>query len=562
MRWDMFKEKKTRVYWCKSCRIPVISDSSDKTAACKLCGNTAKYMCSDVRPVFPEERLFIEILIAKPFDFAKCSVWASKSGRYYIDSKSYLIPKYLYSFENAAKVREQIDKYKSDNSYEHFNLFISRFIKANKNRMDSLKYEAYSFIESAAQYIKNKNMFISFSGGKDSTVCADLVVRALANSKVVHIFGDTTLEFDITYDYVNRFIKNHPQTIFKTAKNTEQDFFEVCKDIGPPAKKMRWCCTMFKSSPISRVINALYGDKTVLSFNGIRACESSMRSKYERLTIDPKHRKIQQQITASPIFHWCDADVWNYILSENIDFNYAYRLGYNRIGCWPCPNNSRRTTFLTQIYFPKEATAWRNQLIDFAKSIGKPDSEIYVDEAKWTARQGGSSLDTASDTEITADSCTNDENAQVYLLKKPVCDEFINLFVPFGKVSRELGRKLINEVLILDIKSNVPILSIQDFNDGTGQYKVKIKTMNVKNHTDLRRKVGYQIIKYNACRSCRKCESVCSFGAISINDGHYKIDSKKCRHCQKCVTYKYIAGGCMMKKVLYVSKKGVQNNAD
>ena len=73
---------------------------------------------------------------------------------------------------------------------------------------------------------------------------------------------------------------------------------------------------MFKSSPISRVMNALYGDETVLSFNGLRACESSMRSKYERLTIDPKHRKIQQQITASPIFYWNDADVWNYMLWE------------------------------------------------------------------------------------------------------------------------------------------------------------------------------------------------------------------------------------------------------
>lgn len=68
-------------------------------------------MCSDVRPVFPEERLFIEILLSRPFDFEKSAVWASKLGRYCIDGKSYLIPKYLYSFENAAKFREQIDKY-------------------------------------------------------------------------------------------------------------------------------------------------------------------------------------------------------------------------------------------------------------------------------------------------------------------------------------------------------------------------------------------------------------------------------------------------------------------
>ena len=65
-------------------------------------------------------------------------------------------------------------------------------------------------------------MFVPFSGGKDSTVYTDLVIRALANPKVVHIFGDATLEFDITYDYVNRLIKNYSQTMFKTAKSTEK----------------------------------------------------------------------------------------------------------------------------------------------------------------------------------------------------------------------------------------------------------------------------------------------------------------------------------------------------
>lgn len=86
--------------------------------------------------------------------------------------------------------------------------------------------------------------------------------------------------------------------------------------------------------------------------------------------------------------------------------------------------------------------------------------------------------------------------------------------------------------------------------------------MNVKNHNDLRRKVDYQVTKYNACRSCRKCESVCSFGAISINNGQYKIDESKCKHCQKCVSNKYITGGCVMKRVLFVSKKEALNNAN
>lgn len=123
-------------------------------------------MCSDVRPVFPKERLFIEILFANLCEFEKSSVWSSKSGRYYIDGQLYLIPQNS-SFDNAAKVREQMDKYKDAISYECFDLFISRFIKNNKNRLGSLKYEVYNFIDPVAQYIKNENIFISFSGGED-----------------------------------------------------------------------------------------------------------------------------------------------------------------------------------------------------------------------------------------------------------------------------------------------------------------------------------------------------------------------------------------------------------
>lgn len=94
---------------------------------------------------------------------------------------------------------------------------------------------------------------ISFSGGKDSTATADVVVKALSNPNLVHIFGDTTLEFPSTIEYARRFRENHPQAIFEIARNDEQVFYDVCEDIGPPARMMRWCCSMFKTGPITRV---------------------------------------------------------------------------------------------------------------------------------------------------------------------------------------------------------------------------------------------------------------------------------------------------------------------
>ena len=124
------------------------------------------------------------------------------------------------------------------------------------------------------------------------------------------------------------------------------------------------------------------------------------------------------------------------------------------------------------------------------------------------------------------------------------------MFLPFGKLAPELGRRLLHETVVLDIHTNVPILSIQPFKQDNYEHAVKVKTMNVKDHDALQRMAGYQIRKFNACRRCLKCESLCRTGAISIIGDSYYIDPQKCVHCQKCMNAKYLAGGCMMDKYL------------
>ena len=372
----------------------------------------------------------------------------------------------------------------------------------------------------------------------------------MSNPSLVHVFGDTTLEFPSTYDYVKRFRAEHPRAIFETARNDEQIFYKVCEDIGPPARMMRWCCSMFKTGPITRVLNGLYRNKQILTFYGIRKVESVARSKYDRVAENTESVKIQKQTVASPIFFWKDIDVWLYLLAEKVDFNDAYRWGYDRVGCWCRPNNNQRSQFLSRIYMKERGEKWREFLIEFAKKIGKPDSEVYVDSGAWKARQGGNGLAAANDVKIRFTNCTAEDNAKNYALTRPFDDELVGMFVPFGNISREWGRKLLKEVIILDIKTNVPIISLQPFTVDGFEYAIKVKTMNVANHEDLQRQIGYQIRKFNACRKCLKCESVCKAGAIHISNAGYYIDPAKCVHCKKCVTEKYLVGGCMMEKYL------------
>lgn len=541
----------TEIYWCSHCQTPIIQEENQADKGiCPLCGQPTKYMAKDLRPVFPEERLLIEILLnKKPHQHVEDSVWAADS-RYYINGKAISLSSKLFQDADADSISQLLNTHNPNNSYVFFDRHIETFIKANSARLHYIKDEANDFIHRAAEGFDEEHIVLSFSGGKDSTATADVVIKSLGNPSLVHIFGNTTLEFPLTYEYADRYREDHPLAIFKTAKNREQNFHDVCEDIGPPARMMRWCCSMFKTGPITRVINGLYRNQQILTFYGIRKSESVSRSKYNRIEDDAESVKIQQQTVASPIFFWKDIDIWLYLLAEKVDFNDAYRLGYDRVGCWCCPNNNQRAQFLSRIYMPEESKKWREFLIDFAKKIGKPDPEVYVDSGKWKARQGGNGLAAAGDVKIKFTNCTAEEHAKIYRLVRPFDDELIGMFVPFGRVAPELGQKLLNEVIVLDIKSKVPILSIQPFSQDGYEHAVKVRTMNVADHDSLQRMVGYQIRKFNACRKCLKCESLCRAGAISITGGSYYINPNKCVRCKMCVTAKYLDGGCMMDKYL------------
>lgn len=538
------------IFWCDTCNIPIIKYRNELSVdICPSCGGSTKYLTTDLRPVFPEERLLLEIVQGKPLQHLNKSVWAS-NNRYYINSVPITVTSKFYKKRSIAEIKKKISDYTEKNSYDFFNANIAKFVDANKERLNFIIDEAHRFIKEASIKQPREQIVISFSGGKDSSVTADLAIKALSDPTLVHIFGNTTLELPQTIEYAERYRKNNPKCIFKTAINKEQNFLNVCDDIGPPARMLRWCCSMFKTGPITRVLNSLYREKSVLTFYGIRKCESISRSKYNRIEDNAETVKIHKQKVASPIFLWRDIDVWLYILSENVDFNDAYRLGYGRVGCYCCPNNSERSQFLTNLYLTEEYEKWNEFLIEFAKRIGKPDPEEYVNTGKWKARQGGNGIKSAQDVKLHFSNCTSEDNANIYQLNKPIDDTFYELFIPFGKLAPELGRKLINETIIVDLHSGIPIISIQPFANENFEYSVKIKTMNVAKHNELHRMISYQIRKYNACRKCLKCESLCRFGAIRIIDGAYHIDENKCKRCKMCVTAKYLESGCMMNKYL------------
>ncbi len=545
-----------KVYWCNYCKTPLLNKQ-----ICS-CGNKGKYISNDIRPVFPEERNLIFNLTHNN-DFLNGHIWASKGSRYYIEGSCY-----SYSLDELSNNITNLPDYDNlpinkdlSNEYSKFNEEISSFLDENIQYLKTIQFSASSIVIDAVQNHQNSLPVVSFSGGKDSTVVSHLIRTSLSNPSIMHIFGDTKLEFPMTYDYIERFRKDNPRTPFLSSRS-ELDFMHLCNQLGPPSRVMSWCCTVFKTGPLNNLIKDFAKDTNILTFYGIRQGESVSRSDYQQINskdfmnlhktsnIDTSP-KIHSQRVVSPIFDWSDIDVWLYIFSNKLDFNDCYRLGYTRVGCWCCPNNSRWSSFLTNIYMPEKSRNWYNFLVGFAKRIGKKDPETYVKTEKWKARQGGAGL-TSNQINVNTKPCVDEEFSRTIALSKPINEELYEYMKPFGIISKDMGKKLLNEIFILDRFTNMPILKLQG---KIGTYNLKVTAINAENYRLLSQRVDCQIRKYQSCIGCLGCVSVCPQGAIKFSDKKYTISEDKCTGCLECIN-PWQRGGCLMSKILAVKKGG------
>ena len=533
------------IYWCSNCNVPIWEEE------CPLCHAKGKYISADVRPVFPEERLLMEILLDRPLKYLNSSVWYG-GGRYIVDGKPVRLSSQVWASAEASIVLSKLEQYKSENQKNTFSVFAERWIEANQERFAYIDHEATQAIQEAAKDIPVSRMFVSFSGGKDSTVTSSLVTRALGTPSIIHLYGNTTLEFPETEKYVQRFKTQNRKTPMLVAQNQKKNFFDMCEIIGPPSRVKRWCCIIFKTGSITDKIERTFGDeKQILTFYGIRRSESASRNKYERETESPK---ISKQIVFSPIIDWLDYDIWLYLLTTGVDFNDAYRLGYTRVGCWCCPNNSRWSEFLSRIYMPEQYRAWREQLIRFAVKVGKPDPEDYVDQGGWKARQGGNGLEIGKRFNIGFTPCATEENAFNYDLVRPVTEELYELFKPFGKLDFDMGNRRLGEVYVLNHHGD-PILIIQG---RIGQTVLRVSILKLpfagcaRLH-EAEMKIKCQLSKYQICLGCMACVSVCKHDTIRIEqmengEYSYRIDDNRCVRCGHCVNN--FDGGCYMRDVI------------
>lgn len=543
------------IYWCPTCRAPL---SLPQAAACPACGSQTQYLTTDVRPVFSRERRILQFyghghLMDVP-------VWkASKAKTYFVDGSPATLPDAERLKRDLAALAEFIA------ASDHYDRVDQRLIaeyqcalEINRPRLNELEDLAFAFIQQVSRRYSRRLQIVSFSGGKDSTVVSHLVRRGLGRADVLHVFGDTTLEDPNTYAYVEAFRRENPLVPFLEAK-AEHDFHQLVEQMGPPSRRIRWCCTIFKAGPINNLLQTLGTNVRVLTFYGVRRAESRQRADYNAVTVGAK---IGTQVTASPIIDWSEFDIWLYILLHGLRFNDSYRLGFTRIGCWLCPLNSEWSDTLAAIFFPEDSARWRAQLVAFARKIGKPDAEEYVDSRSWKKRVGGAGLENAF-RGIEARPCGDDEHAIQFTLKRPVNDDLFEFLKPLGRIAREKGRPALGEFLIEAVdeagnrsrtaaSANPANLLVLAFRGDTG---VRVTVLNPAHRQELHEvqaDVRRQLIKFETCIQCTACSAVCPHGAIAVHPEQrvYKIDEAKCTGCLECVTH-FGDRGCLVADSLH-----------
>lgn len=519
------------VYWCKKCKQPIF-DKNMHMCDGEVIKISEGAICN---PVFLQERKLLSLIIDE--DLSEESVWYLGASNYFYKEQSKRIP--YRGWYKAKKHLLYAEQLKSDISIERDYESYLGVVEANRTYIQQLVFEAENYVlNTVNKYIMQKYIpTVSFSGGKDSTVVSRVVRDALQDNSIIHFFGDTTLEFKETYEYVNEKFRRENPRVPMIPSESENDFFKLCNVFGPPSQHERWCCTIFKTSNLNKELDNLPGNS--LSFLGIRHSESAARKGYERTQ---ENSKISSQINAMPIIEWTDYDVWLYILYKNLLINDCYQLGYKRVGCWCCPNNSDWSMMLTEIYHPEDMQKWKDMVYEFARKTGKTDVDDYYEEGRWKVRRGASGLQVKNVT-ISDTPCNLSDSARNIIIGKKINKDVLELFKPLGDL-KIVEKEDVTNISVFDIDKSGEYRKCFELIITYGTNVIKVLPEERIDITNLVNRIKCQMRKYQFCIRCSACDSVCPYGAIDTIHGSYTINEVKCHHCKKCIAKFY--NGCII----------------
>lgn len=220
-----------------------------------------------------------------------------------------------------------------------------------------------------------EKVYISYSGGKDSTVLSNIAKKMYPN--ILHLFANTTNEYPETLQHIKwEKEENHTNILTVIPQDAYGEiwtFKKVVERYGYPMYSKRIanairtyqhalsdktrqnsleyiernfkkyshykelpisdkCCDKLKKEPLRRKAKELGLECAIL---GILASESYQREKeWLEYGCNVFHERKDNQ--SKPLSFWTDDDIMEYIEKYNVKIPELYNMGYSRNGCMYC----------------------------------------------------------------------------------------------------------------------------------------------------------------------------------------------------------------------------------
>ncbi|MCK9328847.1 MAG: phosphoadenosine phosphosulfate reductase family protein [Candidatus Cloacimonetes bacterium] len=421
-------------------------------------------------------------------------------------------------------------------SFEPMN--ISTLIEENREYLETIENEAKDFInQTYKNYGDHYRIGVAFSGGKDSQAIFDLVSQVIPPSKYFTIFSDTKMELPETYKCIEntkeRYRKEYNDFNFITA-TAPNDIEKNWEFFGQPSRIHRWCCTVCKTVPYTKLLlKELGNEQDIVVFEGVRHSESSNRSNYDRIAKGVKQKQITN---ARPIIHWNDTEVYLYLLYKGIKINSAYRSGLTRVGCAVCPFASNWSEYLINKMHPEVTKPFLDiitkSLID-RNIVDEKKINDYITSGNWKKRGGDEALSPfMSDIDI-----VHKDDIMTIKVTNPSSD-----FDQWMNILPITNEKIIESHIEYEVNFKDVFLY---FTKETLADKLIFKYKMINQRDEFASLLTKLLYKVTYCVMCEACIVECPTNAIQMGE-KVMIDKNKCIHCYNCLSV--CDKGCLVAK--------------